>query len=178
MLYNIKNIPNDTTILEVKEWKDISIVSEPIVLSDVQSPDFEKLIWSMIKTCIENNGIGLAAAQIGTFKQIFICQRFDKKKNKYSDLFELYINPSYKVYKNDGYSTATEGCLSVPGEEFDIERANSIMARWYIVERRKEVKVLSPKIEKLVGRTARCFQHEHDHLIGLSIPKVYDEQSL
>ena len=177
MLYNIKNIPSDTPIMEVKEWKDIISSSEPVTLEDVTDPGFQKLVWSMIKTCIEKKGIGLAAPQIGVFKQMFICQRFDKKKNRYSDLYELYINPSFKVYKNDGYSTIIEGCLSVPGEHFDIERANSIIARWYLVEEIKKTKVLSPKTEKLVGLSARVFQHEHDHLIGRSIPQVYDEQS-
>ena len=109
MLYNIKNIPSDTPIMEVKEWKDITIPSEPVTLEDITDPGFQKLVWSMIKTCIEKKGIGLAAPQVGVFKQMFISQRFDKKKNRYSDLYELYINPSFKVYKNDGYSSTMEG---------------------------------------------------------------------
>ncbi|MDD2401243.1 MAG: peptide deformylase [Clostridia bacterium] len=97
-----------------------------------------------------SNGIGLAAPQIGISKRVAIVELDDV-------LYEL-INP--EIIMREGSQTDFEGCLSVPGMEGEVTRANNVKVR--ALNRRGEKTEITGE-----GLLARAFQHEIDHLDGI-----------
>ena len=123
------------------------------------TPRTKELIEDMFETMYENNGVGLAAPQVGILKQIVVIDVDDG--NQY-----VLINP--EIIETSGEQTGEEGCLSVPG-------------KWGIVTRPNYVKVraLNEEMEEFEiegeGLLARAFCHEIDHLSGhLYVDKVED----
>lgn len=118
----------------------------------------KKLILSMRKIMKENNGIGLAANQIGQDMQFFI---IDENLAKEYNAPSVYINPEVKPYSKQD-EELEEGCLSIP-------------EIWLKIKRPKKVKVKSVdeegKKHKFIakGILARVLQHEYDHLQGVLI---------
>jgi peptide deformylase len=112
--------------------------------------DEEKmLLEAMAKIMYVDNGVGLAAPQVGINKQIII---LDIGKG----LCKL-INP--KIKKKRGFCVLEEGCLSLPGISVKVKRAKKIF-----VEATDELnKRMTFWAEDLL---ARVIQHEIDHLRG------------
>lgn len=106
---------------------------------------------SMIKTMLDNEGIGLAANQVGILKRIIVVLDEDSPK--------ILINPEIVEFSSNKV-IMNEGCLSIPGEYLDIERPEEIVVK-YRDTRGK------PHIERFVGMTSRVIQHEVDHLDGI-----------
>ena len=109
-----------------------------------------ELIGDMFDTMYENNGCGLAAPQVGIRKRIVVIDVDDG--NQY-----VMINP--EILETGGSQTGAEGCLSVPGKNGQVTRANYVKA-----------KALNEDMEEYVaeaeGLLARCILHEYDHLEG------------
>ncbi len=99
-----------------------------------------------------NNGIGLAAPQIGISKQLITV--FLNEKD-----YQI-INP--KVSWRQGTSQAVEGCFSLPNKLYEVSRAEEIIIEG-ISPDNKEISLL------VNGLLARVFQHEIDHLDGILI---------
>lgn len=123
---------------------------------EVQTVDEEirHLVRSMEETLAGENGIGLAAPQVGISKRILIV---DLTKSR-GDRKIALLNPKI-VFRSPDYSDYEEGCLSVPGV-------------WGNVSRPRRIKI---KGTLLAGQTmildadelfARVLQHELDHLEG------------
>ena len=115
----------------------------------------KKLVKYMFETMKKNDGIGLAAVQIGVLKRIIVIE-IEKDGIK----TEL-INPKILSYSSSK-STMEEGCLSVPNEYYNVERPNEIVV---------EFTNLKNEVQKIdaSGLFARCIQHEIDHLNGITI---------
>jgi peptide deformylase len=111
------------------------------------------LCASMMKTMIENEGIGLAANQIGILKRIIIVLVNESPV--------AMINPEI-VKSSENIVMMNEGCLSIPGEYLDIERPESIVVKYRDTKGK-------PRIEKYDGLTSRVIQHEIDHLDGVTM---------
>ena len=99
--------------------------------------------------------LGLAAPQIGINKRVIIVRG--------NVMFNPEWNPS-KAPKN----LIKEGCYSVPGKNYNVERAPSGWAKWTNIEGR-------PFEDKLNGLPAIVFQHEIDHLNGLCCADIGEE---
>lgn len=137
---------------------DLKLVKESEeVLRKVATPwnfstdgDPNDLIRRMTKVMIENNGIGLAAPQVGIDKRLFVMGNSDK----------LYacINP--EVLEGSGEVMDTEGCLSFPDLWLKVKRNETIKVK-YFNALGEEV------ITEFTGIIARVFQHERDHLDGV-----------
>jgi peptide deformylase len=112
-------------------------------------------VGSMWQVMLDNNGIGLAATQVGFGKNFFI-----HKCNEDSTM-EVIINPVIKSKSNDK-SKFPEGCLSLPGKEFNIDRHTEIVVEYRDIKFNKHE-------EKMQDYRARVFQHEIDHLNGICI---------
>ncbi len=110
------------------------------------------LLSSMAKIMYENEGIGLAAPQIGVDKRIIIV---DTGKG----LLKL-INP--QVIEEEGEDSLSEGCLSLPEIFVPVNRAKRIRIEG-LNEDKKLVKL------RIEGFLARVIQHEIDHLNGVLI---------
>lgn len=140
------------------EAPTLSIVSEDMTLSDIESEDFQTLTTRMIQTVQNprNPGVGIAAPQIGINRRIIIVQRFDKE----GEPFEAYANIYITEYSEETQS-GKEGCLSVPIIYEDVTRSKSIKIKYI------DTKTLKPVEERISEFTAIIFQHEIDHLEGI-----------
>ena len=140
------------------------IVTYPNKILKKTSKDVEKfdkelhtLLDDMYETMIAKKGIGLAAIQIAIPLNVLIINLADEEGNQpKEDLIEV-INP--KIILQEGITTYTEGCLSVPEYYDDVERSKRIKVEYF--DR------FGNKIEKdYEDLMAIAFQHEMDHLRG------------
>ena len=113
----------------------------------------KKLIADMIQTMYENNGIGLAANQVGYNRRIFVMDTSNERDDP-----QVFINPIVKS-KNNIKMTDTEGCLSCPGQEVKVSRSISINLEWFCEHGK-------PQHKTFYYLPCRVVQHEMDHLNG------------
>jgi len=119
------------------------------------------LIEDMLETMYHENGVGLAAPQVGILKRIVVIDVYDDN-GPY-----VLINP--EILETSGSQTGSEGCLSVPGKAGIVTRPNYVKVKAYDVN--LEEFVLEG--EELL---ARAILHECDHLDGkLYVDKVEGE---
>ena len=128
-------------------------ISKPV---DFVGKEEKQLMDDMLDTMYEANGIGLAAIQIGIPKRIIVLDIGKDQKNKNPMYF---VNPIIKN-QNIEKTSYEEGCLSVPGQFAEIERANSCEVEYLNYNGKK-------KFLKANGLLATCIQHEIDHLEGI-----------
>jgi peptide deformylase len=132
------------------------------------APDLQLLVERMKVTLEIEEGVGIAAPQIGILRNLFLIKRIDKPEMP----VEVVINPKIIAHANETVCFEFDGCLSIP----EIS-ANSIRYPWIEVE---YFNVDGEKIrEKLTGHSRKdnfaaiIFQHEYDHLQGvLFIDKI------
>jgi len=115
-----------------------------------------KLGLRMLQTLKEAGGMGLAANQVGVNKKIFIARKGE------TNSFEVVINPRI-IARSSRVTNYGEGCLSIPGEYFNIKRFKNI-----------KIEYLNAHGEQMLAksrnkRQAFCFQHEIDHLNGITL---------
>jgi len=139
-------------ILKIKKYPDPILRKKCQEVKEVNE-EIKKLIEDMIETMEKNNGVGLAAPQVGVSKRVIIVET---EKGP-----EGFINP--KIFKKTKETEIDwEGCLSIPGIFLKIKRWKGI-----------EVEALNQEGEKVrvkaVGLVARIFQDEIDHLNGILI---------
>jgi peptide deformylase len=146
--------------------RPIRIYGDPVLHSRAQEvtafdKSLNELVQDMFETMENAPGVGLAAPQIGVPLRVFIYDYPDDDNNPRRG---VVINPTIKigpVSENDpDEELHSEGCLSVPGERFSLQRAD-----WAIIEG-VDLDQQPIKIEA-EGWFARIFQHEFDHLEGI-----------
>lgn len=138
--------------------KELREKSREVEVEEILHSDFQLLIDDMMETMKAENGIGLAAPQIGIHKRLIIVEMPTGPK--------AYINP--RIVKTSARLVESEeGCLSVPNV-------------WGLVKRHKRVTVIANTRDgaevKITasGLISVIFQHEIDHLDGiLFIDKAY-----
>jgi peptide deformylase len=108
---------------------------------------------SMVDTMIKNEGIGLAANQVGILKRIIVVSDEDNIK--------VFINPEITNFSEEKDSFE-EGCLSIPETFLTITRSENIMVKYRDLKGK-------PRMERYSGLTARVIQHEVDHLDGITM---------
>ncbi|MDR1138465.1 MAG: peptide deformylase [Clostridiales bacterium] len=109
------------------------------------------LIDDMIDTMFEQDGVGLAANQIGVLKRVFVVSPEQDK------VFE-FVNPV--IVNTKGTWTFEEGCLSVLGTKGYVERPSELT----IVAQDRYGKEFEMQAD---GLLARIILHEYDHLDGI-----------
>lgn len=134
----------------------VRIVGDPILRSStIKVTNFDehlaKLVEDMFETMDDVGGVGLAATQVGVDLQIFT---FDT-----DGLRGYVINPTLEIGE-ELQNQRQEGCLSVPGLGFHLPRANWAKVTGQDVDG-------NPIEYEGEGLTARCLQHEYDHLQGM-----------
>lgn len=106
---------------------------------------------NLMRTMEDNNGIGIAAPQVGILKQIIVVLVNEKPK--------VMINPEILDFSKE-YCTMNEGCLSFPNQFYDIERPEKVKVKYRCLNGK-------PMIEWYEGLEARCLLHEIDHIKGI-----------
>lgn len=112
-----------------------------------------RLVHHLLVLMRKEHGIGLAANQAGIDKRLFVMLIND----------ELYscFNPEI-VSSSTELCDMNEGCLSFPDQRLIIKRPKSIVATYYNAYGQIQN-------EEFSGLLARCFQHELDHLNGITM---------
>lgn len=127
----------------------------------------EKLAKQMLKTMYDEDGVGLAAPQIGVNERLIVIDvdypspRYEKENTKSSEPEYnpiIMVNPVI-VYK-EGEMDSHEGCLSFPGVYFTVKRAKKIVFKF------QDLKGKEQRMEADGDLFCRCVQHEIDHLDG------------
>ena len=116
------------------------------------TPNVKKLLNDMADTMYDAEGVGLAAPQVGILKRLIVVDVGDEH-----GLIKM-VNP--EIVAKDGEQFGPEGCLSIPGLNGDVRRAEQATLNG-LDENGKEVTITG------TGLLARCFQHEIDHLDGV-----------
>ena len=125
---------------------------------DLLSEVYEHLACRMIATVTDStqDGVGLAAPQVGLNRRVVAVMRYDKPGYP----FEVYPNIHIE-YFSEQKQTGPEGCLSIPDIAGDVERSQQVVIRYTDPETLSEVR------DTVDGYTAVIFQHEVDHLDGI-----------
>jgi peptide deformylase len=137
------------------------LLSKTMLVPDPLSPDIQDLLPKMIKTMHTENGVGLAAPQIGIPLRLAVAE-VDKK-------VYYWINPEITSYSQEKI-VSEEGCLSLPGEYFSLLRSETVTVR-YLNEKGL------PKKLRATGFLATVIQHEVDHLDGILIVNRFMKQN-
>lgn len=117
-----------------------------------------ELLDDMTQTMIAEDGVGLAAVQVGMLKRACVVYSPDD-----DEIFE-FINP--KILSRKGSQAINEGCLSVPGEYGEVDRPKVMNIEAFDRFGKKFTKQVS-------GYLAIICSHEFDHMDGiLFIDKV------
>jgi peptide deformylase len=117
--------------------------------------DTRTLIKDLFESMYAADGVGLAAPQIGVLKNVIV---LDTRPRQPDSQPVAMVNP--EILTLEGKCTYKEGCLSVPGEAEDVERAAVVTARY--LDENGEEKTLTAD-----GLLAIAIQHECDHLKGV-----------
>lgn len=118
------------------------------------------LLDDMEETLYEEDGVGLAAPQVGVLKRVIVIDVGE-------GILKL-VNP--EIIYSEGKAVDIEGCLSIPGSEGEVERPEKV-----------KVKALNEKGEEIIiegeDLLARALCHEIDHLNGiLFIDKIIKKE--
>ena len=122
------------------------------------------LYKGMLKFLKESrNGVGLAAPQVGSDKQIIVIDAYSANGyNSHPNDFFCLANPKI-VQKSAKSNKSFEECLSLPGISVKVKRANQITIEAWSLQKNK---IITLNVD---GFLARVFQHEIDHLQGTLI---------
>ena len=134
--------------------KRLAEVSEPI---EEVTDEIRILAKDMLDVMYDEPGIGLAAPQVGeTIRLIVVDTEWTEESAEKSPL--VLVNP--EIVQREGKLTWTEGCLSVPDFQAEVERAERVR----LLATDLDGQQLAIDAE---GLQAVCFQHELDHLDGI-----------
>jgi peptide deformylase len=132
-------------------------VCRPVEMDDVDQ--IEPLVWKMVRYCRDNDGVGLAAPQVGIYVRLAISLAIP-------GLVKVLINPSITRFLGREIN-AREGCLSIPPatkNRVTVVRAETIHLECGTME------APDSKVESVhSGDEARVISHEIDHLNGTFI---------
>ena len=119
-----------------------------------------KLMDDLVETMYDDNGVGLAAAQVGVLKRILVIDlQDDDDLERPKGFYPLFIANPDIIEKSNEMATAVEGCLSVPEQRIEVIRPASIKLKF--VDYKNNPQELAAE-----GWLARAIQHEIDHLNG------------
>lgn len=155
---------NDSGILPIRIFPDsiLSQQSKPVSVEEFNTKELVRFVEQMHKTMLSNNGIGLAAVQVGVLKRIITMQipkiEMIEEKQIDTSIPYTFINPEIVSINNIPF-TFNEGCLSVPGYFEERSRPSEIVLKYFTLE---GVEVQT----RFTDIMAFCIQHEMDHLNG------------
>ncbi len=138
-------------VLTVLHYPDerLRTVAKPVA---AVTPEIRQLVDDMLETMYAENGIGLAATQVNVHQRVVVIDLSEERNQP-----QIFINP--EIIARSGDTTYEEGCLSVPQNYANVERAAEVTVKALD----KDGNAFELKAE---GLLAICLQHELDHLVG------------
>ncbi len=139
----------------------MNIVEQPDIFlreptSEVKFPlsqEDQTILDQMLDTMYRNNGIGLAANQVGYARRIFVMDISPSKTNPM-----IFVNPVIEKKAKEKL-TEEEGCLSCPKQLIKVRRHIYVGLKWFCRHGEEQYKTF-------YSLPARVIQHEMDHLNG------------
>lgn len=173
---------NGILVIDTNPYKEISkVIQQKIKIFDLVEeshsalrkilPEFDfnnppvdpnSFASSLVETCKENQGLGLSANQCGFEYRVFVMGS--------NDNYVAFFNPKI-ISASKEISKTEEGCLSFKGLFLNIERPKEIEVEYHDFNGIK-------RQAKFAGLTARCFQHELDHMNGITYHRYVGNLSM
>jgi len=140
-------------VREIVIWPDpiLKEVAKPV---DRVDDSIRRLLDDMAETMYAADGVGLAAPQVAVLKRVIVIDTSPRQEGQ--KLVHL-VNP--EIVRYEGETTWTEGCLSIPGEAEDVDRASKVWVRALDYHGK-------PFELEANDLLAIALQHETDHLNG------------
>jgi peptide deformylase len=129
-------------------WK-----SKPITRIDAE---LRRTVREMFDCMYENNGIGLAANQVGLPYRLFVTNATGDPAEK--DAERVFVNP--EILRRKGSAEGEVGCLSLPQLYGQVRRSEKILVDAFDLDG-QEFELAADELE------ARVIQHENDHIDGV-----------
>tara|TARA_B100000902_G_scaffold290476_1_gene276763 strand:- start:1339 stop:1833 length:495 start_codon:yes stop_codon:yes gene_type:complete len=144
--------PHETLLQTSTEWQKGDTIQG--------YDDLEKFQHDYIKLMLDENGLGLAANQVGITKRFFAIghETFDTFKKH-----AIIWNPKVINFSEEKVIDI-EGCLSFRGIFLKVERPKTVEVEYETTQGTKQT-------ARLDGMESKCFQHECDHLEGITFNK-------
>jgi peptide deformylase len=140
-------------VREILIWPD-PVLKETAAPVEQVDDAVRVLLDDMAETMYAADGVGLAAPQVAVLQRVIVIDTSPRQEGQ--KLVHL-VNP--EIVKTEGTTTYTEGCLSIPGEAEEVERAAKVWVRALDYQGR-------PFELEADGLLAIAIQHETDHLNG------------
>jgi peptide deformylase len=139
--------------------REVRLLGDPVLRATAEPVDdvdgaVRKLIGDMFETMYAEDGVGLAAPQIGIGLRVIVVDPREDDVEPFA-----FINPEI-IEVSAETERGEEGCLSLPGLKELVERPVRVVAQGLDAEGR-------PKRIEADGLLARILQHEVDHLNGV-----------
>ena len=161
----INESPDIMRILSVDNETDLAVLrasSSNFNATDLNTAEYQSLAKKLVLT-LQNtdDGVGLAAPQVGINRRVVAVQRVDKE----GEPVEVY--PNIRIVEFRGQmEEGPEGCLSVPEQSGNVLRYRDITIAYTVIDsdRPDQPREIT---EDVSGFAAVIFQHEVDHLDGI-----------
>jgi peptide deformylase len=167
--------------LRVTQYNEPILREQGKVIETFDS-DLEMLSEEMIETMYENEGIGLAAQQIGEALMLCVIDVPQTRDSSFTFTIDgksppaelimpmALVNPKLELLPSQ-ITTYEEGCLSFPGINGTVKRPDSVRVSFQDTQG-------IPHVMECNGLLGRCVQHEVDHLNGILFIDRMEKESL
>lgn len=121
------------------------------------------LMDDMLETMYHDDGVGLAANQVGVLKRVLVLDlQNDDDKQRKEGFYPLFMANPELTFVSEEMIEAKEACISVPGHQVNVDRHASLRVKYLDYNN---------KIQEIEadGWLARAVQHEMDHLDGRTL---------
>jgi peptide deformylase len=147
----------------------LSAIAKPI--HDVHAAEIKQLIVDLKATVAQANGVGIAAPQVGKSLRLFIMCSAPSERYPEAPLLApaVIINPEL-IHTSTLQELGWEGCLSVKGKRALVSRHQTIEVRYLDEQGKQKQKIFNDFL-------ARIFQHELDHLDGITFIERLDNEN-
>lgn len=120
--------------------------------------EIRQLMDDMLETMYANDGVGLAANQVGVLKRVVVMDIHAGEEGVSAKPLKM-ANPEI-LWRSDETIKQVEACLSVPGQRGEVERSASVKVRF--LDENNTIQEMEGD-----GLFAICVQHEINHLDGI-----------
>ncbi|MGD9874820.1 MAG: peptide deformylase [Kiritimatiellia bacterium] len=142
------------------------VLREPALPVEKITPEIRELAEEMLRVMHHQNGVGLAAEQVGRREAVFVVDippdaDRDEDQNPLNPdvkMPQVFINPEI-TESSKKKASCEEGCLSFPGLYAEVSRPAEVTVRYTDMD--GQTRDLHCR-----GLLARAVQHESDHLHG------------
>lgn len=151
-------------VLTIDNANDLKVLRTPCkdLNYEGDSAMIKKLAARLLSTMIAENGVGIAAPQIGISRNIFLFMRINQPNHP----VEIAINPRIINKPNESICFEGDGCLSIPGQSGNTARYAWIEVEYLNIEGVK-IRERLEGFSRTDDFTGIIFQHEYDHLQGV-----------